>query len=411
MLRSTIAFLAVIFVAGFSAPVRAETLGCTPQALDLARRQIDKSLGYIGTSEFAQFTVLPANQWKTVGARDWASGFFPGAMWLTYERTHDPALLARAKAQTSSLASEANDASGHDIGFRIMTSYGHAYRITRDPAYLKVIQTAAQTMATLYRPTVGVIDSWPYYDRANTSVIIDGMMTLELLFYAAQNGGSHTWYDMAVSHALQTMRHNVRADGSTYQGIEYRLDGSVYRAFTGDGNSYQSTWSRGQAWGIYGFTMAYRYSRDARFLTTAKRLADYFIRNLPADYVPYWDFSQNGKAPRDSSAAAVAAAGMLELSTFVNDSGARSKYYDEALHIQAALSNPGVYLANPSASPTDGLLLHGTYSVPAREGIDTSLIWGDYYYLESCARAMGRNAPVANPTAKASAPQNRPAPK
>lgn len=396
MLRPLNVFQILTLLAGFATSfANAQALGCSAQILDLARRQLDQSLPYIGTLQFPQFTIPPAHRWQTVGARDWASGFFPGYIWLTYERQLDSSLLARARAQTSSLASEAKDGSGHDIGFRIMTSFGNGYRVTRNPAYLKVILEAAQTMSTLYRPQAGVIDSWPSYDRPNTSVIIDGMMTLELLFYAAQNGGSSTWYDMAVSHALQTMRNHVRPDGSTYQGIEYRPDGTVYRAFTGDGYSYQSTWSRGQAWGIYGFTMVYRYTRDPRFLATAERLADYFIAHLPPDFIPYWDFSQKAGAPRDSSAAAIAASGMLELSTFMTDRALRAKYHDEALHMQASLSRPGVYLATPSA--TDGLLLHGTYSVPAHAGIDTSLIWGDYYFLESCYRAMSRPVPGTKP--------------
>ena len=279
---------------------------------------------------------------------------------------------------------------------RIMTSYGNGYQVTRNPAYMTLIQTAAQTMSTLYQPGAGVINSWPYYSGTKTTVIIDDMMTLELLFYAAQNGGSSAWYNMAVSHALQTMTNNVRPDGSTYQGVEYNSDGTVYLKFTADGYSVNSTWSRGQAWGIYGFTMAYRYTQDPRFLATAQLLANYYINNVPPDYVPYWDFSQTSPAPRDSSAAAIAAAGMLELSTYMTDPALQSKYYNEALNIQSSLSNPALYLANPSVSPTDGILLHGTYSVPSNVGVDTSLIWGDYYFLQSCYRSMSRPAQIMN---------------
>ncbi len=122
--------------------------------------------------------------------------------------------MTRAKAQTANLQSQATNASDHDIGFRILSSYGNAYRITRDPAYMSVIQTAAQSLSTLYRPGAGVIDSWPWYDSKIT-VIIDNMMNLELLFLAAQNGGDPNWYNMAVSHALKTIANHVRADGST----------------------------------------------------------------------------------------------------------------------------------------------------------------------------------------------------
>jgi len=397
-------FFYAVFMSQFVAPlVRAQT-GCTSQSLQLAQQQLSKTIGYITTSQFPQLTVSPANHWNADPATDWTSGFFPGWIWYMYEQQLDPSLLARAKAQTSSLSGELTDASGHDIGFRIMSSYGLGYQITRDPAYMTAIQTAAQTMSTLYQPGPGVINSWPYYSSTKTSVIIDNMPTLELLFYAARNGGNSAWYNMAVSHALQSMKNNVRSDGSTYQGVEYNSDGTVFSYFTADGSATSSTWSRGQAWGLYGFTMAYRYTRDSRFLTTAEQLADYFISHLPPDYVPYWDFSQSSPAPRDSSAAAIAAAGLLELSTYMTDPTLQSKYYNAALNIQTSLSNPALYLANPSPStPTDGILLHGTYSVPDSVGINTSLIWGDYFLIQGCYRAMNPPAQVATVSATAPA--------
>jgi len=221
-------FFYAVFMSQFVAPlVRAQT-GCTSQSLQLAQQQLSKTIGYITTSQFPQLTVSPANHWNADPATDWTSGFFPGWIWYMYEQQLDPSLLARAKAQTSSLSGELTDASGHDIGFRIMSSYGLGYQITRDPAYMTAIQTAAQTMSTLYQPGPGVINSWPYYSSTKTSVIIDNMPTLELLFYAARNGGNSAWYNMAVSHALQTMKNNVRSDGSTYQGVEYNGDGTVF---------------------------------------------------------------------------------------------------------------------------------------------------------------------------------------
>jgi len=122
---------------------------------------------------------------------------------------------------------------------------------------------------------------------------------------------------MAISHAVKTMQDHVRPDGSTFHVVDYNTDGTVFSKFTAQGAGANTTWSRGQAWGLNGFTMVYRYTQDARFLATAQQLADYFINNLPPDFVPYWDFSQSGTAPRDSSAAAIAAAGLLDLSKYV----------------------------------------------------------------------------------------------
>ena len=395
--------LSLLPVLHFATPgAHAQALGCTPSSLSLAQQQLTKTMAYIGTSQFPLATVLNSStrysSWSPLSATDWTSGFFPGWIWSMYEQTLDSSLLSRAKAQTASLLGEATDASGHDIGFRIMNSYGNGYRISRDPSYMSVIQTAAQTMATLYQPGPGVINSWPYYSTTKTTVIIDNMMTIELLFYAAQNGGNPNWYNMAVSHALKTMQNNVRADGSTFQGVEYNSDGSVYSKFTADGYSTNSTWSRGQAWGLSGFTMAYRYTQDPRFLATAQQLANYFIGNLPPDYVPYWDFSQSNY--RDSSGAAIAAYGLLELSTYVPDPY-KTTYYNTAINIQTSLTS-SYYLGNPLN--TDGILLHGTYSVPYNANIDTSLIWGDYYFIRGCYRTMSPPPAPANLAATAAAP-------
>jgi alpha-galactosidase len=359
--------------------------GCTPAALSLAQQQLTKTMAYIGTAQFPLATdPNNANRWNAGAAMQWSSGFFPGRIWQTYEQTLDSSLLTRAQAQTASLLGETTDASTHDIGFRILSSYGNGYRITRDPSYMQAIQTAAGTLATLYQPTAGVFNSWPYYSSSKITAIIDNMMNLELLFYAAQNGGDPNWKAMAISHALKTMQNNVRPDGSTYQGVEYNTDGSLYSKFTSDGFATESTWSRGQAWGLYGFTLTYRYTQDSRFLTTAQQLADYFIHNLPPGFVPYWDFSQTAPAPRDSSAAAIAAAGLLELSTYVPEPN-KSIYYNAAINIQTSLSSPS-YLANPVN--TDGILLHGTYNKPSNLNVDTSLIWGDYYFVRGCYAAL-----------------------
>jgi alpha-galactosidase len=367
--------------------------GCNPAALSLAQQQLTKTLTYIGTAQFPLATdPNNSNRWNAGAAMQWSSGFFPGRVWQTYEQTLDSSLLTRAQAQTANLLGETTDSSTHDIGFRILSSYGNGYRITRDPSYMQAIQTAAGTLATLYQPTAGVFNSWPYYSASKITAIIDNMMNLELLFYAAQNGGDPNWKAMAISHALKTMQNNVRPDGSTYQGVAYNTDGSVYSKFTSDGFATESTWSRGQAWGLYGFTLTYRYTQDSRFLTTAQQLADYFIHNLPPDFVPYWDFSQAAPAPRDSSAAAIAAAGLLELSTYVPEPN-KSTYHNAAINIQTSLSSAS-YLANPVN--TDGILLHGTYNKPSNLNVDTSLIWGDYYFVRGCYAALSAPPSPAN---------------
>jgi unsaturated chondroitin disaccharide hydrolase len=365
--------------------------GCTPQALTLAGNQLTDTLVYTDTTQFPVETdPSNGNKWKLSSSSAWTSGFFPGWIWLMYENTLNGAWLARAEVQTASMQSQDTNASTHDIGFKMLGSFGNGYRVTRNPEYRQTLVTAANAMAAqLYRSGAGVFDSWPFFQNdQHITVIIDNMMNLELPFWAAQNGGSQTLYDMAVSHAVKTMENNVRPDGSTYQVVQYNADGTVYDKLPWQGAGTNTTWSRGQAWGIYGFTMTYRYTKDLRFLATAQQLADYFINNLPSDYVPYWDFSQSVTAPRDSSAAAIAAAGLLELSTYVS-AGDQSRYRAAALNIQTSLSSPS-YLG--VRGQTSGILLHGSANVPAND-YDKSLIYGDYYFIEGCYRAI--SPPVA----------------
>jgi unsaturated chondroitin disaccharide hydrolase len=360
------------------------TPGCTDQALALAEGQLTDTIAYTSTSSFpVETNPSNGNKWSLSDASHWTSGFFPGWMWFMYEKTLSDTWLTRAQQQTATMQGQDTNAIDHDIGFKMLGSFANGYRITRDPAYMTTIQTGANAMATnLWRPGAGVIESWPNYD-SHITVIIDNMMNLELLFLAAENGGDPNWYNMAVSHALKTRQNHVRADGSTYHVVDYNTDGTVFSKFTVQGAGTETTWSRGQAWGLYGFTMTYRYTKDARFLGTAQQLADYFINNLPADFVPYWDFSKSGTAPRDSSAAAIAAAGLLELSTFVATQADKDRYRTAALNIQTSLSSAS-YLGDRLA--TDGILLHGSANVPGGDS-DKSLVYGDYYFIQGCYRA------------------------
>jgi unsaturated chondroitin disaccharide hydrolase len=376
-------------------PVHAQATGCTDQALTLAEDQLTDTLAYTSTSQFPTETnPANSNHWNLAASSQWTSGFFPGSLWYMYENTLDNSWMTRATPQTASMLSQDTNASDHDIGFKILASYGNAYRITRDPSYMSVIQTAAQAMTTLYRPTAGVIESWPNYD-SHITVIIDNMMNLELLFFAAQNGGDPSLYDMAVSHAVKTMHNHVRPDGSTYHVVDYNADGTVFSKFTVQGAGADTTWSRGQAWGIYGFTMTYRYTKDPRFLATAQSLANYFLTNLPTDFVPYWDFSKCCTDPRDTSAAAIAAAGLLELSNYAATQTDKDRYRSAALNIQTSLSSP-TYLGDRLA--TDGILLHGSANVPGGDS-NKSLIYGDYYFIQGCHRATSPPPAPTNLTA------------
>ncbi|WNG62587.1 alpha-12C2-mannosidase [Archangium gephyra] len=352
-------------------------------------------------------TAIPTTQypkattngpWRTVANTaniDWVQGFFPGQLWFMYEQGRDPFWRTKADAWTRSLEIQKSNPDlrqiTHDLGFKFMGSFGQAYRLTGDDTYRQVLLTAAGSLARRFNPTVGVIDCCDWNDGTwHVPMVTDTMMDLELLFWAARNGGDPAWNDMALRHALKTATDMVRADGGTFHVVDYSTSGAILSKGTFQGFSNSSTWSRGQAWAIYGFTMAYRYTRDPRMLQAAQKVTDYYLARLPADFVPNWDFNAPAdQQQKDSSAAAVVASALQELSRYVSDPAVAQRYQSAALATLDSLASPA-YLA-PATTAFPGILLHGTafYKTaikPTGEDIDKSLIYGDYYFVEAASR-------------------------
>ena len=318
--------------------------------------------------------------WRTVTAKQWTSGFFPGSLWLAYQLTGRRPFKAEARAWTHALAGQAMDTSTHDIGFQIMSSFGNGYTVTHDQTYKNVIMRAAKSLATRYNPTVGAIRSWGA--RNNTRhfrVIIDNTMNLRLLFWASAHGGQRAWKHVATRHATTTAAHFVRADGSVIQLVDFDpATGEVLDTANPQGYSPDSTWSRGQAWAAYGFTTAYAQTGNKQLLDAARRTADYFIAALPADCVPYWDFDAPDipTAPTDTSAAAIAAAGMLQLSKLDPNADRRKGYATSSSRILSSLADN--YVADKGQATLTGSV--STFGVDP-SGIGTS--YGDYYLLQA----------------------------
>ncbi len=354
-------------------------------ALTFAARQARRSIDEIHDSTRFARCSLPDGSWKTTAAREWTSGFFPGSLWYLYEYTNDPFFRHAAERWTAGLSNEQFDTGTHDLGFKIFDSYGIGYRLYPAEEYEKVIIQAAQTLARRFNPTVGCIKSWD--NRAwDFPVIIDNMMNLELLFWAAEHGGGTKLQEIAVSHAEKTMKNHFRRDGSTYHVLGYdTTSGGVKVRNTHQGFADESVWSRGQAWAIYGFTMTYRFTHDKRFLQTAERAADYFIGHLPADDVPYWDFMAPGvpNEPRDVSAAAISASALFELSQYTADKSQQELYRDTAKKILRSLCS-APYLAEGTKS--HAVLNHAVGSKPANSEVDVSIIYADYYFVEAMLR-------------------------
>ena len=324
--------------------------------------------------------------WELVGVRDWCSGFWPGVLWYAYEYSGDDEIKQAAEKFSTPIKTIAySQATDHDIGFQVYCSFGNGYRLTGNEHYKEIMLAAADTLATLYNPIVGSIHSWPIKSQYPHNTIIDNMMNLELLFWAAKNGGSQKLYDIAVSHAEVTMKNLVRQDYSTYHlGSFDDKTGDFIRGVAHQGYADDSMWARGQTWGIYGFAFSYRETGREDFLETSIKLADKFLERLPEDGIPYWDFDDPRipNAPKDASAAAIAACGMLELATLIKDKNLKQKYANAARKFIDILSSDA-YL---SKDTNQALLLHSTGHHPKNSEIDVPIIYADYYYLEALLR-------------------------
>lgn len=325
--------------------------------------------------------------WTLVAANDmtnWVQGFFPGLLWIVFERGRDAAWRTRADNWTRPLEVQKTNTQTHDLGFKFMCSYGNAYRLTGDTSYRDVLITAANSLATRYRPVSGIIDCCDWNSSWHDPMVTDTMMNLELLFWASRENNQPAWNDMALSHALKTLNDMVRPDGSTFHVVDYDSStGAIISRKTYQGESDSSTWARGQAWAIHGFTIAYRYTRDARMLQAAQRVTDYYLNRLPADAVPNWDFDSPSQE-KDSSAAAITASGLLELSTFVTDPTVAQRYRSAAEAMLDSLCSPDYLVMGTNNSP--GVLKRGVGFYKKNEAVNATLIYGDYYFSQALYR-------------------------
>lgn len=351
-------------------------------------------------------TIDEQGKLKLTNKYEWTSGFFPGCLWYTYEGTKDDSIKNEAIKWTEKLETLKDFTEHHDLGFMMYCSYGNAYKVTGNPNYKNILVKAARSLCSRFDPKVGSIKSWNAFGswdgkgRYNFPVIIDNMMNLELLFFASKVTGDPYFKNIAITHAKNVLKNQVREDYSCYHVVCYDPEtGAVLSRETSQGYANNSTWARGQSWGIYGFTMVYRETGDKCFMETAVKMADFYInnKNLPSDYISYWDFNANesGYTPsikskakltpskhRDVSAAAVTASALLEISTFKGIDG--SKYRQAAEKIIESLSSP----AYRAKSGTNGgfLLRHSVGSIAHGVEIDVPLVYADYYFLEALNR-------------------------
>jgi unsaturated chondroitin disaccharide hydrolase len=372
-------------------------------ALDLCSRKIlvdEPTLGvdfpYV-TSPSGAWEVLPAS--VSAGYRgenwshgNWFCGFWVGLLLVAYLRTGDEKYLSIADERLLLVAPRAKDGNTHDIGFIFYPSAIAAHHITGKTAYAEIAAQAADQLRRrlIMTPKGSYISAWgPLSDeRGRRSSAIDTMANLPLLYWAAQYRDDASFTLAAEAHALMTREAFIRPDDSTYHAVEYDLKtGDRHRGFTFQGYADDSCWSRGQAWAIYGYVRTAEATGKRGYLDLAERLAEYFIARTGPALIPFWDFDDPAipEAPLDTSAAAIVASALLDMAALHPDPQRGASWRKHGLDILTALCER--HLATEAAHR--GLLRHGCYSRPHRLGVDSAVLFGDFFFTEAlCSAAL-----------------------
>jgi len=335
------------------------------------------------------FSMNPDGTLKTTPLYGWTSGFFPGSLWYIYEQTTSEPVRECAERFTAMLESQRHNTSTHDIGFMVFCSYGNAARLFPSADKDSIIIDASDALCTRYSNTVGCIKSWNSrkVNGWGYPVIIDNMMNLEMLMWAYRKTGDEKYLNVAETHALTTLKNHFRPDYSSYHVVNYdEMTGAVLWQGTHQGLSDDSSWARGQGWGLYGYTMMYRYTSNPVFLEQAEKIASYIMdyAEMPADKIPLWDFKAPSDAPRDVSAAALYASALLELEGYVENAKFARRCHDYAVDILRVLSGPE-YTAEKGTN-AGFMLKHSVTAFTLGKEVDKPLNYADYYYFEALLR-------------------------
>ena len=407
-IRRILFCMAMVAISQISMAQKVQTAALVPaldvdKQLQYCHKQVKHALAELQQKDGSyDYTMEPRNILKgdkqkgwncrKATAEEWCDGFWPGILWMDYQNTKDEAVRKAAEGYTESLKGIAyRPCYDHDIGFLMFCSYGKGYEVNHSQEYKNVILASADSLATLFNPIVGTILSWPREVKPRNwphNTIMDNMMNLDMMFWAAKNGGNKLLYDLAVTHAKTTMQNHFRPDGSCYHVAVYdTINGNLIKGVTHQGYADNSMWARGQSWAIYGYTMVYRYTHNKMFLDFAQKVTDIYIKRLKEtsdDLIPLWDMDDprgTMGAPKDASAACVVADALLELQRYVG--GEKGEEYKQfAIQSLAQLSTEKYQ----SGKKNVAFLMHSTGHHPAGSEIDASIIYADYYYLEALNR-------------------------
>ncbi|QCX52403.1 glycoside hydrolase family 88 protein [Elizabethkingia sp. JS20170427COW] len=383
-----VAALSVMSVASFAQSKKAMMKQLIQESFQFADQQFKVLMKDLPNDKVPQTYDATKNKVVNYDRTWWCTGFYPGSLWLVYEQTKDPVIKKEAERILDIIEPNQTYTGNHDLGFMMFCSFGNAYRITKDPKYKDIIFRSAESLASRYRPTISAIQSWNKNKYWDCPVIIDNMMNLEMLNWVSQNGGDKKYQDISVIHSNTTMKNHFRPDYSSYHVVDYDINtGGILKHKTWQGYSDESAWARGQAWGLYGYTMMYRFTKDSKYLDFAKNIAKYILNNpnMPEDKIPYWDFNAPDipNAPRDASAGALIASALLELGQYTKGKE-KNNYISTAETILKSLSSPA-YRAKLGENG-GFLLMHSTGALPLKSEIDVPLVYADYYFLEALKR-------------------------
>ncbi len=380
--------------------------GCSSQKklIGSADPGLEKNLNQVLTESVEQYQALmkitPVNQLPrtyekgkllTTPSDGWVSGFYPGTLFYLYQFSNNNSLLNEGLQKLKVLEKEQFNKNTHDLGFMMYCSFGNANNIAGDHRYDTVLINSARSLSSRFNPVVGCIRSWNS-GPSNFLVIIDNMMNLELLMYAFRQTNDSSFYHIAVTHANTTLKNHFRPDHSSYHVVDYNAQtGTVQKKHTHQGAADESAWARGQAWGLYGYTMMFRETGDEKYLEQAKHIANFILNhpNLPADKIPYWDFNAPGipSAKRDASAAAIISSALLELAGYVSGKDKKT-YYQAAETMLANLAKPPYKTTGNEAGGF--LLQHSVGHLPNLSEVDVPLSYADYYFVEAALRYLGK---------------------
>ena len=378
----------VLFVAFGCKNTSAKRSGSEMISIDsLLQNRYEKLLEYPVDSLSIPRSYNPiTKEIKVVESKDWTSGFYPGNLWQLYKLTGKEAFKNKAVEWTAFIEKEKYNGGTHDMGFKIYSSFGEGFEITKNEHYKDVIVESANTLITRFDENVGSLRSWDFNaDIWEFPVIIDNMMNLELLFEATRISGDSIYHNIAVKHANTTLKNHFREDNSSYHVVVYdTVSGGVKSKVTHQGFNDNSAWARGQAWGIYGFTMCYRYTQNPKYLEQAEQSAAFYLQHakLPEDGIPYWDFDDPKipNAVKDVSAASIVASALVELSMYTNNDA----YLDYSNKVLNSLKSEEYIIPIDIEAPF--ILKHSTGNWPKNDEMDGPIVYGDFYFLELMLR-------------------------